>query len=170
VDLVEQFINQYVKEIDYYDNACRISTQQLQHRFHESGIRAIVTSRAKTPERLEPKLRKRQLEKKYSSICEIYEDIVDLAGVRVALYFPAESAEVDKIIKNQFKLLKDPKVFSGSKPSAGGYTKKFSGYLATHYHVSINPDSVSDQEKRYCDALRKLGDWPIVFHHHNYLK
>lgn len=66
--------------------------QQATLSLHEAGIRAIVTYRAKNPERLLAKLYQRNEERdsKYSSLDDIYSDICDLSGVRVALYFPKD--------------------------------------------------------------------------------
>ena len=164
MDLIQQFIMQYTKEIDYYDNVSRLAAQQLQQRLQESGIRAIVTSRAKSPERLKSKLEKRFEEKNYKSISDIYEDIVDLSGVRVALYFPGETTEVDKIIRNQFNLLEDSKEFSGSPSTIDNYNKRFSGYWATHYRVSIKSDFINEQQKHYCDAKIEIQVASVLMH------
>ena len=47
----------------------------------------MVTSRAKAAARLEAKVRQRTATTDYAVVEDIYKDIVDLAGVRVALYF-----------------------------------------------------------------------------------
>jgi len=51
-ELIKQFLSQYKKEFDFYEMAGRIGAQQLENRLGASGIRAIVTSRAKSPNRL----------------------------------------------------------------------------------------------------------------------
>lgn len=164
MDLIQEFIQQYTKEIDYYENVSRYAVQQLQQRLYESGIRAIVTSRAKSPERLKNKLENRFEEKKYKNNIEIYDDIVDLSGVRVALYFPGEMVEVDKIIKDQFILLEEPKEFSGTPSTIGNYNKRFSGYWATHYRVSIKSDLINEQQKYYCNAKIEIQVASVLMH------
>lgn len=164
MELIQQFIMQYAKEIDYYDNVSRLAAQQLQQRLQESGIRAIVTSRAKSPERLKNKIEKRFIEKNYKSITDIYDDIVDLSGVRVALYFPGETTEVDKIIRDQFKLLEDSIEFSGTPSTINNYDKRFSGYWATHYRVSIKSDFINEQQKHYCDAKIEIQVASVLMH------
>jgi ppGpp synthetase/RelA/SpoT-type nucleotidyltranferase len=101
----------------------------LEQNLQRAGIRAIVTARAKSPVRLEQKVRKRNVTKKYQSVDQIYRDIVDLAGVRVALYFPGERDQVGKIISQLFLFDQNPKTFPDeSKPAT--YSKRFSGYWA----------------------------------------
>jgi Region found in RelA / SpoT proteins len=104
VDLIDQFVSRYRHEFDFFEQAGRLVALHLDTRLQASGIRAIVTSRAKNPKRLEEKVRQRAADRPYKSVEEVYADIVDLAGVRVALYFPGERNEVDKIIRDQFNL------------------------------------------------------------------
>ena len=170
MDLIDDFINQYIKEYDYYDNTCRIASQQISQRLQRSGIRAIVTHRAKSPERLRNKLTQRMKEKKYKCEQDIYDDIVDFAGVRIALYFPSEITEVEKIIYNQFILLEKPIIFPGKKTSKkkrhidSVYKKRFAGYFATHYRVKIKPDLVNEHETHYCDARIEIQVASVLMH------
>src|SRR5436309_10122629 len=96
--LIEDFIARYRKEYDFYDQAARLVAQTLEANLQAAGIRSMVTSRAKALGRLEDKCRQRAPLKNYMNVADIYSDIVDLAGTRVALYFPAERDQVDKLI------------------------------------------------------------------------
>src|SRR6266487_5274484 len=125
--LVEAFVVRYRKEFDFYDQAARLVAQGLDINLQAAGIRSIVTSRAKSAVRLEAKVRQRLAEKAYASVDDIYNDIVDLAGARVALYFPGERQQVDALVKNLFILTAPPKEFP-SQSSPPTYDKRFSGY------------------------------------------
>src|SRR5438094_820701 len=105
MDLIADFVARYRREFDFYDQAARMIAQTLQGSLQAAGIRSMVTSRAKAAARLEAKVRQRAATKNYASVEDIYSDIVDLAGVRVALYFPAERAQVDGMIKSLFLLV-----------------------------------------------------------------
>jgi ppGpp synthetase/RelA/SpoT-type nucleotidyltranferase len=105
----------------------RLAAQLLERRLQSAGIRAIVTARAKSPNRLEEKVRQRNSSKHYKLVDDIYHDIVDLAGVRVALYFPGERDQVGKIVTQLFVQDEIPKSFpESSKPVT--YKNRFSGY------------------------------------------
>lgn len=171
LDLIAQFVARYRKEYDFYEQACRICAQMLDAKLQTSGIRSIVTSRAKNPLRLEAKIRQRDAEKKYTSLEEIFEDIVDLAGVRVALYFPAEREEVGKIIQSQFGLVGKPKSFPSDEPVSDAkrkkkpiYKKRFSGYLATHYRVRLREELVNESQKRYIEAAIEIQVASVLMH------
>lgn len=162
MDLIDQFIARYRREFDFFEQAGRLVAQQLDSRLQASGVRAMVTSRAKNPRRLEPKIRQRAKTKVYATVDDIYTDIVDLAGVRVALYFPGERTEVDKIIRDQFTLTSDPKEFTGtSNPS---YTKRFSGYWATHYRLQLRDASLPEASQRYADARIEVQVASVLMH------
>nr|WP_262502229.1 hypothetical protein [Pseudomonas fragi] len=74
--------------------------QTLESHLRSAGVRAIVTSRAKNHARLEAKVKQRAEKHNYTAVSSIFDDIVDLAGVRVALYFPGERQEVGRIIES----------------------------------------------------------------------
>ena len=139
-----------------------MASQVLEANLQSAGVRAIVTWRAKNPIRLEAKVRQRAIEKDYKSVGEIYDDIVDLAGIRVALYFPAEREEVGRIIKGLFALVSDQKEFpAGSKPS---HKKRFSGYWATHYRIRLPENLLNESQERYAEALLEIQVASVLMH------
>jgi len=162
VDLISQFVARYRKEYDFYEQACRMTAQILDSNLQSTGVRAIVTSRAKNPARLEIKVRQRSVKTPYTSVEQIYDDIVDLAGVRVALYFPAEREEVGRVIRSLFALVSKPKEFPTSgQPS---YKKRFSGYWATHYRVRLPETLLNESQKRYAEANVEIQVASVLMH------
>ncbi|MEE4333879.1 GTP pyrophosphokinase [Pseudomonas viridiflava] len=162
MDLVSEFIARYRKEYDYYEQACRMVAQNLEINLRSAGVRAIVTSRAKSPARLEAKVRQRGMKRQYDSVSAIFEDIVDLAGVRVALYFPGERQEVGRIVEALFDLTEPPKYFpTKAEPS---YSKRFSGYWATHYRVALKEASLAESSQRYAEAKVEIQVASVLMH------
>jgi len=163
MDLIEQFLARYRKEFDFYDQAARLAALLIERELQNAGIRAIVTSRAKSVSRLEEKARQRDVTKKYKSIDKIYRDIVDLAGTRIALYFPGEREQVGKIIAQLFVLEGEPKSFpEASKKNT--QKKRFSGYSATHYRVHLREASLNEVQQRYALALVEIQVASVLMH------
>lgn len=162
MDTIAQFVARYRKEYDFYEQACRMAAQILDSNLQSAGVRAIVTSRAKSLGRLETKLRQRDVSKHYGDVRDIFEDIVDLAGVRVALYFPGEREEVGRIIRNLFVLVEAAKEFPTS--SLPSYSKRFSGYWATHYRVRMSESLLNDSQRRYADARIEIQVASVLMH------
>jgi ppGpp synthetase/RelA/SpoT-type nucleotidyltranferase len=163
MDLIDDFIARYRKEYDFYDQAARLVAQALESNLGAAGIRAIVTSRAKSPLRLEEKCRKRLTVKGYKTVDDIYADIPDLAGARVALYFPGERDQVDNVVAAQFVLVQPKKVFpDASTPHS--YKKRFSGYWATHYRVQLREAALSKALKRYAEARVEIQVASVLMH------
>ncbi|PZU02086.1 MAG: RelA/SpoT protein, partial [Chryseobacterium sp.] len=159
MELITEFIRQYNKEYDYYQKLAQIICNKIEDQLFKRGIKAIVSFRAKKPERLQDKLIKRNEEKNYENISEIYEDIVDLAGIRVSLYFPSERDLLDEIINEIFEV-KITKVFPNNTYTPK-YTKRFSGYWATHYRVQLKEEALIN---RYQNTLAEIQVASVLMH------
>jgi ppGpp synthetase/RelA/SpoT-type nucleotidyltranferase len=159
--VIEDFIGRYRKEYDFYDQAARLAAQLLEARLQAAGVRSIVTSRAKAVGKLETKVRDRSKRKSYDSVEAIYGDIPDLAGARVALYFPAQHDQVGLLINELFVVEKTKSFPDGSPPK---YQKRFSGYSATHYRVRLRESSLVDSQKRYAEAPIEIQVASVLMH------
>lgn len=166
MEVLSRFLEQYIKEIDFYERASKLCAQICESEIERSGIRAIVTYRAKRPDKLKDKLLKRNTKIQYSSIGEIYEDIVDLAGVRIAIYFPGDKEEIEKFIISTFDVEETKEFPVDLEPngSKGIYKKIFSGYHATHYRVRLKPELCAEDEKKYCNALIEIQIATVLMH------
>jgi ppGpp synthetase/RelA/SpoT-type nucleotidyltranferase len=157
--VIDDFIKQYNKEFDYYQKLSQIVANKVEDQLFKRGLKAIVTYRAKRPDRLKDKLIKRNEEKHYKNIEEIFQDIVDLAGIRIALYFPSEREIIDEIIKDLFHI--DKKKEFPNEAHTPLHTKRFSGYWATHYRIKLKEESIN---KRYLDTLAEIQVASVLMH------
>ena len=89
------------------------------------------------------------------------DDIVDLAGVRVALYFPAEIDQVDGMITRLFNVIAKKEFPDSGKRKAD---KRFAGYSATHYRVQLKEDDLNEAEKRYAAARIEIQVASVLMH------
>ncbi len=158
--LIDDFMSRYEREHDYYQEAARLCWQRCEAGLRQEGIRAIVTFRVKNPSRLKEKLVKRQPKQNYTCLDDIYKDIVDFAGVRIALYFPGDNKEVEKFIYSAFNVDNVKGEFPLKKPA----NKRFSGYKATHYHVRLREGDFIDHEKRYAKARIEIQVASVLMH------
>ena len=126
MNIIDEFMEIYAKEYDYYIENARICAERCELELERNGIRAIVTHRAKRPDRIRLKLEKRMLKRNYKSIQVIYGDIVDFAGIRIALYFPGDRDEVNKLIESNFFISRVKKF--PPEVTKSSYSKRFSGY------------------------------------------
>lgn len=165
MSMIEDFITRYRKEYDFFDQSARLVAQTLEANLLAAGIRSRVTSRARSVGRLEAKVRQRAPMKQYTSINGIYDDIVDLAGARVELYFPAERLQVEGIIKGLFHVVGNIKEFPrDSSEASEAYNRRFSGYWATHYRVHLRETALSDVQKRYAEARIEIQVASVLMH------
>lgn len=158
---IEDFIGRYRKEYDFYDQAARLVAQLLEARLQAAGVRAMVTFRAKAVGKLERKVRDRAERKNYFAVEDIYADIPDLAGARVALYFPAQREQVELVINEAFVVAQTKSFPDGSQSR---YPKRFSGYSAVHYRVRLRESTLVDAQKRYAEAPVEIQVASVLMH------
>lgn len=161
-DLISDYIKNYRRQHDFYREAARVCAQHCELMLENEAIRAIVTHRAKRPDRLEDKLKKRAEKKGYASIADIDADIVDLAGVRIAIYFPGDLGKVERLLREAFVLAEEPKLFPDGSPSR--YDKQFPGYKARHYRVTLRKDSMEEKKHDYCEARIEIQVASVLMH------
>lgn len=174
--MISDFIRRYVREQDYYARVSELCGRRLESLLRQANIRAITSWRAKRPDRLHKKLedrneaRKQRGREPYSSDEEIYDDVPDLAGVRVALYFPSDRAAVRRLIEDNFQLTQAPKTF----PTPTGELspeaikrrqyKRFPGYSAEHYRARLRDTLLSGDERRYADGRCEIQVASVLMH------
>lgn len=156
---IEDFINQYNREYDFYQELSRIAANKIEDQLFKRAIKAIVTHRAKRPDRLLEKLEKRNETKQYIQKNDIVKDIVDLAGVRVSLYFPSQRNILDEIVNDIFYVEK--KKNFPDEAHTPKYEKRFSGYWASHYRIKLKEDSIN---QRYMDSLVEIQIASVLMH------
>ncbi|MBV9762373.1 MAG: hypothetical protein JO340_17565 [Acidobacteriaceae bacterium] len=167
-DAIDDFMERYRREYDFFDKAARLAAQTLEAHLGAAGIRCIVSSRAKAWSRLEAKIRQRAQQRQrdranaYTSAEDIRCDIIDLAGVRVALYFPGDRHRVDDIVRQLFSLRTEPRLFPAS--STAKYNKRFSGYSAVHYRANLKRSSLNEAEQRYAEAIIEIQVASVLMH------
>jgi ppGpp synthetase/RelA/SpoT-type nucleotidyltranferase/Tfp pilus assembly protein PilF len=167
MSVINQFIDDYIKKFEFYREAARICAQICETNMEQMGIRTIVTSRAKKPERLKDKLEKRIITKNYKSSGEIAEDVADLAGVRISLYFPGDLYKVHQFIEGNFlvkECRKFPEELKLHNDMSNEYNKRFSGYWATHYRVYIKDKDIPEEYKKYANTLIEIQVASLLMH------
>ena len=153
--LLLEFIARYQKDRPAYETLCRRAAQMVDALIKQKGIMAIVTSRVKDPDRLLEKLIRRDRDEglDYQSFEEIFANVPDLMGVRVALYFPGDAGKIAGLLTPQFEIVRSKEYPArlNSDPGQGfaaykrrlypGYEeRRFDGYHAVHHHVRFAHD------------------------------
>ena len=151
MNVIESFLKQYSKEYDYYYELAQYVANACETLLLRNGIYGVITYRAKRPDSLRQKLIKRNETQHYQSIEDIYEDIADLAGVRISTYFPGDREEIASLMKAEF-ITDTIKYFPNQQttsPFNFRYKKLFAGYDAIHYRVRIKDVRLEDNKKRF---------------------
>ncbi|WP_072376511.1 RelA/SpoT domain-containing protein [Hyphomicrobium sp. NDB2Meth4] len=160
--LLTDFIGRYARERDHYLKAAQLCQQTCEVLIGRPGIRAMVTSRAKEIPKLRDKVVRRHQSKNYKTVADIESDIVDRAGVRIALYFPGDRDAVSKLLREHFVVAVEKNFPRDAEPVAT--SKRFSGYHASHFRLRLKEDSLGKNEKAYAQALIEVQLGSVLMH------
>lgn len=151
-DVLQRFLDRYYELQSHYEAISKcaegICKENLQQR---RGIQCYISSRPKDPDKLREKLLKpKYMKGNFENTDAVRDEVPDLAGVRIALYFPKQKATVDKALLEIFEdcevkdVVGTPSEIEDINPEA--YRKWFPGYEAKHYRVLL-PKKESDAHK-----------------------
>lgn len=136
--VIAESVARYDRERDRYIKlASRVADLCRTAVIEDNAIRAQVTSRTKTIKSFEGKLRRfsRRPDKNYGTVDEVFAQVGDFAGVRIATYRPEDEVRVADAVATLFcgadggAIEIDPK--DKLKPAAGQF------YRATHCQVHL---------------------------------
>ncbi|SIS73949.1 GTP pyrophosphokinase [Phaeovulum vinaykumarii] len=136
--------DRYVKLADRVAQICREDICDA------NAIRAQVTGRVKSEKSLEGKLRRFHAagEKSFSDVDDIFHQISDLAGVRIAAYQHEDCARIVAALQGKFELVGAPDAKDKNRNDPANY------YRATHVQVKL---SDKDLEIRLYDNLGDIS-------------
>lgn len=161
-EVITEFVAAYTREFDYYQAAARLCSQRCEALLTARGVRAIVSHRAKRPQKLLAKLIERDVDRSYASSQQIREDIADLAGARIALYFPGDRERVRAILRDSFSIVKETRFPDDTKNKRPA--KRFSGYYADHYRSYLQDESLDESQKQYATAMIEIQVGSVLMH------
>lgn len=133
---IEALVRQYLREMARFEKAAQFVADQLHREVRAATLKHVVTFRAKHPDDLRGKLRKRAGDPRYTfaRLRDAMDEVVtDLAGCRLLLYDAADEPRVAEIVQQALPLRRD-------LPGHCEQHVKASGYRATHLLVGV-PDS-----------------------------
>lgn len=134
MEIVDKYISNYLTLVDSLERKRIEIEERLRVDLRNLGVICVVSSRVKDSDSLKIKLEKRYPEKNYQTLDMIDEDIVDLIGLRIALYFPSDLRIVKEYVHHTFNV-KEIRQFPESTKVSNKTSKVFSGYHAEHYRI-----------------------------------
>ncbi len=132
-----------------YEPAARNLEEYLRKLLKEAKIQALFSKRVKELDSLYDKLDRLEKEehKNFSSLDDVVKGIKDLAGVRVAVYFPSDKWEVEALLYEFFRDLTQTTHPTPEEKSMISSAQRFEGYSAEHYNIPIQKEGKLDDER-----------------------
>jgi len=165
--VIKKFIDEYEKNRKKeYERILEINSSLLREVLKNRGIRAIVTFRAKDKISLLNKIKKKESKKsvKYKDSLQIEQEINDIGGLRIALYFPEDLNDVEKIIKDLFAVKKTKRFPKKKGKLNGSYKKTFSGYKAVHYIILSKRKNLDNYNKGLSSLKIEIQVATVLMH------
>jgi len=165
--LIDTFLDRYRRIFDRYERAAQLCKQQCE--IGLCSVRCDVRSRAKSFDSLRRKLLQRDAQRGYSTFEEIEGDIADLAGVRIALYFPGDLCKVDRFIRSHFALEGDgiryfPALPDAPPDSVDARRPCGSGYRAVHFRGRSLPENLARADADLADVRLEIQVASVLMH------
>jgi ppGpp synthetase/RelA/SpoT-type nucleotidyltranferase len=159
------FLNIYPDLMDSYEVVAKICLTKCEKFLKENGIKAIPSYRVKSLDNLRKKLISRTNEGRVcNSFNDIFEQIADLAGVRIAFYFPSDEEKISELIRKNFNVVlekphPDPTEQRGEKQYK-------SEYRATHFRVNIKTKELESEQldKGYNNKIIEIQVATVLMH------
>lgn len=126
-------VDSYRLQMARYEAAAKFVEQRLRREFRAAALPVLLSSRAKHPEDLREKLRRRADEPRYDFerlIGDVNRIVTDVAGCRVVVYDPRLEEVAARVVQHAFAA-------GPPEPPPNEVHRKPSGYRATHLLVSL---------------------------------
>lgn len=161
-DQIGRVIDAYRLQMARYEAAARFVEQRLRREFRAAALPVLLSSRAKHPEDLREKLRRRAADgdARYEFaplMSDVNKTVTDVAGCRVIVYDPRLEMPAARVVQRAFLLEHDPDEVH----------RKSSGYRATHLLV---PLVHADVELSIREAICEVQITSIASHVFNELE
>lgn len=164
---LKKFVENYSKNHKkHYKASAELCASFVSEIFKQKGIHAIITYRPKDDFSLFNKLKNKDSKNHYKNLNSVRADLKDLAGVRIALYFPEDCKEAEKVIDTLFDEVKKSKEFpeSSKSKSSKTYKKRFLGYKAKHYYVKHKTKNLTKKELKLSNYHIEIQVASVLMH------
>lgn len=136
---IQECQDRYLREVDRYTKMAEVVYEKCQDIVQKKlTVRATVQRRAKNSKSFVEKLRNARFREKFNSVDEVFLNISDLAGVRIATYLESDREVVVEEIRKEFAGLihGSPGIDVKDRNEAGFH------YKATHCQVFLTDDDL----------------------------
>lgn len=131
--VVDRYLESWQQYYHYYDRYAKKVANKCQKALKSENILCNVIHRAKELESLEQKLKhkiKTTKVQRYDSEEAIQNDIQDLAGVKVVLFWPSDKIKAKDILRKEFDIEKSSEK---TDVATNGHARMYQWYSAHHF-------------------------------------
>jgi ppGpp synthetase/RelA/SpoT-type nucleotidyltranferase len=164
--IIEEALARYWREYDRYEKLADIVRKLCNDLVEKDAIRASVTHRAKSPDRLRDKLNKYlSISKKRGelySVDAVMEKVGDLAGVRITTYVESDRGKVVEVLTNEFNGLGEQNQVLPELKDQNGKL-----YRSTHCQVLLKDEYLSGKNENLRGLSCEIQICSLLAHVYN---
>ncbi|KAH7324862.1 hypothetical protein B0I35DRAFT_388886, partial [Stachybotrys elegans] len=125
--------------------------EQLRHK----DIKATINGRSKACESVEDSIKRREKhsQKDYKDLNDIFNNVHDLAGIRIVLDFPDDFYKADAFIRQAFEEFRPPNKFHADREVGESWKPWFGAYSSHNHQVLISKNSTVRELSRFRGVL-----------------
>ena len=160
-----EFLDVYPSLMDCYESVALLCSKMCEDILKTNGIKAIISHRAKTPESLRDKFISRVADgKTCASVDNVQQQIIDLAGARIALYFPGDIEKVSELVKKYFDVVEV--INHPISTESRGIEPYKSEYKAKHFRIFLKSTDLEKEQlaKGYDKKIIELQVATVLMH------
>lgn len=160
---IQNAVKRYIRERDRYRKLAENVSEKCKDIIDENAIRAYVQWRAKEPDSLRKKLSNEEKSGDYEDVDEVFDEMPDLAGVRVVTYTERAREDVVEQIEKTFSGPgNESDVDVDVKNKHENDTSNF--YRATHCQVSLKEDDLVGRKQNLQDDSCEIQVCSLLAH------
>lgn len=158
----EDFVNAIWSELmpDYGRMAsavqrfCEMELQKL-------GVKCKITNRAKSQQSVKKSLERREghlrdtQREGYTGVKALFDDMHDLAGIRIILTFPDDMGKAHSFVTQTFQEFSPPNIFRADRTVGWNWKPWFGAYQCHNHHVTIQSGRF-DELSEFCGVLFEI--------------
>jgi ppGpp synthetase/RelA/SpoT-type nucleotidyltranferase len=165
-DLIESFIADYAGQLNKYEDLARELGRCCKKLCDDFDIKAIISFRAKKPDRLREKIYKAE-EKRGSAFetkGEVWTEMADICGARIALYLPNQRDKANHLVRESFSVME-----TRNHPEEG-MEHKSGSFRGKNHRILFSTSGRSDFRAEVQVHSLMMHAWAEVEHDNFYKK
>jgi ppGpp synthetase/RelA/SpoT-type nucleotidyltranferase len=166
VEDIQNAVLRYEREYDRYEKLTQAVYERCLRIVDESGVRATVQRRTKSPQSLRKKLlriqKKAPVDVRFCTVDDVFANMGDLAAVRIGSYLESDRSQLVNELRQAFEFL--PEHEGHPNPDFKNMQNRAKHYRAVHCQVNLKPQDLLGQNSNLAGTSCEIQVCSMLAH------